>query len=707
MAVGINGHDAVQKAQQYLESLNALEQEFNHCVDEKYPIDQVVREISEKIQQLHLFIEPLANDELSQHIQTKADELMFNLTLKVSTLDAIPQPEQNLAQKAQDIFEAVRALQEAPQYGQNTAEGVERNKGQIRQLRGLTQDEKVIQILSRAEGIIEEIQQILQFNDERAAQLDQPFDALEQPFDPNVVHLDLPQQRLPAAIQTVFAQNNQYSGTYAQYYENIENYQRSACTPLAGLFVMGYLQGDFTSMDGTFKADQLEQLMKDGQILNAKIMRENPPEQGEHHSFADLLIRPEFAPLDEINLDDPFFVNVNILEGKDGFSKKLINLQALAIEKGQPIGIVLSARGESYGLVFSGQNILFFDSHGHQPLTGSDSAYVSIFKSPQQAAEFLAQRMPVVNAMREYDFYNTASFTPVCMKQNQAMGFRGNFDPDAPFDFGDNEENEFQPGRILQNNPPIEEPQVYQIRPRERINLAPNNAIQQEEPQIIEEGLINYARTLNEFVNNLSRLNIEGFELASILLFDLASKQCQLPISGTVEYGPKTIADNVFFHLYHIQNKETPDVIDRNDPQYGTNAFQNDVTPAEVKLRSAQRVMIEVAFQGLTEAIEQGNDAQMREYLEMLEKLDLDPKDLPNDVKNIVYYLYGKLYENYLAAYNNGQVQLHPHDPAFKGDFGRFAFRNDINAQHRIDNRFKLDVIRNVQEELKGIWIKY
>ncbi len=74
------------------------------------------------------------------------------------------------------------------------------------------------------------------------------------------------------------------------------------------------------------------------------------------------------------------------------------------------------------------------------------------------------------------------------------------------------------------------------------------------------------------------------------------------------------IVDRIDSHLYHIQNKERPDCIHREDSNWGYTAFQGDnLSTPEEKFRAAQRTYVELLLSLIQTA---RDDSDLREQLQ-------------------------------------------------------------------------------------------
>jgi hypothetical protein len=440
-----------------------------------------------------------------------------------------------------------------------------------------------------------------------------------------------------------FANHNQYSKEFEKYYQG-QSYQRSACTAIAGQFVLITLKGT--------GSNALNEILHEGQKIYARVMQERPPRQGEHCEFRDIIREKEFCDLKEMDIpqdlaENPYILNVNLLNGKNAFGAMLGLLDELRRRSQlKEIGAVFSARGESLGIaivpddpdVEDSQLIVLFDSHGCKNLTKDpqNRAYAVAFTKIDDAAQFLADREPVI-ADFDHPHYNSGTITPLCLHTYKT----------------DHDE--------------IRTPQL--------------------------------AYSLNDVVQALEKKDEEGFFKASSLIAELSDQKCHFEMT---EREPKSVGDRIFFHLFYLHKKEAPEKLNQ-DPNHGSTAFQAEAaaTPDE-RLRSAQRAMIEVAFAGIEETILYDDTTGLQHYLNLLEGLNLHRRDLPENKKNIAHYLFERLYFHYKDAAESDKSLIHPHDGAFRGDFGRTAFRNE--AAIAIDPTYKLNVIKQVRDQLKQIW---
>lgn len=164
----------------------------------------------------------------------------------------------------------------------------------------------------------------------------------------------------------------------------------------------------------------------------------------------------------------------------------------------------------------------------------------------------------------------------------------------------------------------------------------------------------------------------------------------------------KVVLARLCDHLFCIQNKETPDKIDRKDRLWDTNALlSSKLSTQEQKVRAAERLQVEALLQLLLLAFEREDNEQARELLDVLEKLKLDAKDLSGGATNIAHQLFGKLLCYHADARNKDLSLENPYDQKFKREFGRLAFTGVTNA---CPISFKKAAIGEVLGDLHSFW---
>ena len=210
------------------------------------------------------------------------------------------------------------------------------------------------------------------------------------------------------------------------------------------------------------------------------------------------------------------------------------------------------------------------------------------------------------------------------------------------------------------------------------------------------EGIVHFAVSLQKAIDALSPKTEEGF-------FEALSHFQELEnATMSDEYKNQKILDRIYFHLYHIQNNETPQKVNRSDHNYGMNAFQTEgLSTPEEKLRAVQRVQVEVMLELVDQALNRSDSQGIQLFFGALEKLRLDPRDLPKGQTNVAHALFGKLYGVYVEARKTNANLVDPNSAKFKGDFGRNAFC-DL-AEAGLDDLRKA-ALKDERQALKDTW---
>jgi hypothetical protein len=157
-----------------------------------------------------------------------------------------------------------------------------------------------------------------------------------------------------------------------------------------------------------------------------------------------------------------------------------------------------------------------------------------------------------------------------------------------------------------------------------------------------------------------------------------------------------------YFHIYCIAKNEPDGEPLPTDVNYGEKAMcgQYPITNS-VRLRALQRSIIEFALEELKKAATeniQGNTVAL--IMGLLEKTEMDPKDLPNG-KNMAHILFGNLFNLQCKARETNSSLANPSDSKFKPDFGRCALDRP-NDEVSLD--VKIEAIQRLYEELKKAW---
>jgi hypothetical protein len=101
--------------------------------------------------------------------------------------------------------------------------------------------------------------------------------------------------------------------------------------------------------------------------------------------------------------------------------------------------------------------------------------------------------------------------------------------------------------------------------------------------------------------------------------------------------------------------------------------------------------------------IQYEENAALRVVLDALEKLKLDPRDLPKGASNIAHALFGKLYELYKVDAEKPKSALeHPHSNKFKGDFGRHGFHG--TGEVPVPREYQIKALQEISAAIKASW---
>jgi hypothetical protein len=234
------------------------------------------------------------------------------------------------------------------------------------------------------------------------------------------------------------------------------------------------------------------------------------------------------------------------------------------------------------------------------------------------------------------------------------------------------------------------------------VDVVPDSIQQQQEIPIIS--IHPHIEVLHELqaLLFLLRSNANDLQLqeACSSLQVMASKELK-SVFKMSDSTPRMISDRPFFHIYFIHKNETPEKL-KNDAHYGNKAFAG-AYPAtnEERRRAVERTIVELGLGNLEEAINFDDGATVIALLNILENVKLDAKDRANSQENAAYNLFSAFYHLHVAARNSNSSLVNPHDPQFKGDFGREAFRKSMNG---VDPAIKIVAINQVREALKRVW---
>ena len=180
------------------------------------------------------------------------------------------------------------------------------------------------------------------------------------------------------------------------------------------------------------------------------------------------------------------------------------------------------------------------------------------------------------------------------------------------------------------------------------------------------------------------------------------AKLSQIKVPPDLE---STILDRIYFHLYHIQDKETPNMIDRNDQNWGRTAFQtNGLSTLAQKVRAVERTQVEELLRLLMTVLDSvGEHGESERLVEALEELKLDPSDLPKGQRSAADALYAKYTQIHLQAREKNPSLENPDDQRFGGAFGRHAFYGFKEMDKTVDD-LRYAAVKEVLKDFKATW---
>ena len=217
--------------------------------------------------------------------------------------------------------------------------------------------------------------------------------------------------------------------------------------------------------------------------------------------------------------------------------------------------------------------------------------------------------------------------------------------------------------------------------------------VAKEEPENLFEEVCPSVFFLQKAIESLTQSTHEGYLQSLIHLEKLKEENVNS-------------LNRIYFHLYHIQDKETPDKVDRNDHEWGMNAFQTEsLSTSEQKLRAVQRVLVEEILQLLYDEIDNELGVDNIDQLTIaLEEMAMDSDDLLKDREDPAEALFEKFYALYVKAREKDPSLDDPDDEKFDGIFGSTLFGSDKKGVNDIPDEMRFQAIKEVQEDFKTVW---
>lgn len=444
-----------------------------------------------------------------------------------------------------------------------------------------------------------------------------------------------------------------------QYYKGLQDIE--ACKAMSSIAIakcyldnVTMLREDYVSYSAVNHGHQLT-----GQFL-LSLTRGSLPKR---ISLQDLItLESSYSDLRILDIPEAMRSNApqTNLKDPEGALEHCVFLSELAkTARLKSIGAVITMGSDSYALMFhSDQRISLFVPTGDKERNGQP--YQVFFGNTPQAAAFLA------NLLKEKNVHEEKSLIiPVCRQSElrEAM---------------ESERNE----------------QLSSSSSSSSLFSDDESANPVQAPLSLEK-MVPFAAMLQKAIDALSPKTDEGF-FESLSHFQEIG-DCKWLFAMTDQDHDQKVLDRIYLHLYHIQDKETPEKVNRSDFNYGMNAFQTEglATPEE-KLRAVQRVQAEVLLELVARALNRSDAPALQLFIGALEKLNLDPRDLPKGQTNISHALFGKLYDLYIEARKTNPDLEDPNSKKFNGDFGRAAF---------CDLKLGIDELRRaaLKDELKAL----
>lgn len=492
----------------------------------------------------------------------------------------------------------------------------------------------------------------------------------------------IPQAQPP--VRKHFANHNQYDARYTGIH-TVATDRNSACTCIAPCAVLSLLQNG--------RGADLNAVIAQGQQMMVHALadqRQNPLLEGEHITFAD--IAEARFPGMQVVLPHQFngfgFYPKVLREDNQAVFQEVID--SLIVLKGthgkESIGCVITSHGESGSIMIlphpdhPGQNLFVHsDSHGSRELNDNNpNAYLIEFDRAEDAAQFLARRYPFVEGMG--DHYNMMNLYPAVLRNEGVLP-----QPSAP---------------DLPQAPPEAE-----IVPPVRVDLPQ----QVRSSSAVNPHLFQAADALIQMREQVNPLLERADEDADVQILTLVAQLQSANLQAVFKMSsndPWNVTDRLFFHTYFIHANETPDRIPRDIEDYGRLAFLNfggvGSEPVE-RARAIQRTLVEVGLEGLEDAILNNDAERARYYLDSLDRFEVHERDRIENYSRASHSLFAILYQRYNLARETDQSLTSPHDPAFRGDFGRHGFRDEA-APHQIPQAIKLEVIRQIRQQYQQKW---
>jgi hypothetical protein len=232
-----------------------------------------------------------------------------------------------------------------------------------------------------------------------------------------------------------------------------------------------------------------------------------------------------------------------------------------------------------------------------------------------------------------------------------------------------------------------------QVAPQETFQL--QNANQRDALQRLSDRLVN----LQEIEALIQNNNLPE---ALFLRAMLESQRILVPFK-ILSTGEQNIGTRPDYHLYLIHSMDNKRRLP-DDLLYGNKAMAGEYSATSLeRQRAFIRTRVELALEGLEQAVALKEEEEIIRFLNILEAIPLNSQDLPPGIQRLTNeLLFGKYYYLHKAARINCQNLVDPDNNAeFHHNFGQIAFSR---VHEGIDPAIKIAAINTVRDALAAVW---
>lgn len=220
-------------------------------------------------------------------------------------------------------------------------------------------------------------------------------------------------------------------------------------------------------------------------------------------------------------------------------------------------------------------------------------------------------------------------------------------------------------------------------------------------PEILDpialEGIRRFQTILQLFEENAP---IEVLQNAMNMWGILASNEWKVAFKMT-SHTPINVGDRPSFHLYWIHKNESPQNL-KDDPNYGSKAMVGIYpTSNNERRRAINRTIVELALEGLEDAINFSQPGDVIQAIKILEEIIMEPGDSLPGKSNLAHALFETMYELQREERKLNYLLIDPSDSQFQFDFGRNAFKSGAPG---IEPSCKIAAINALRKLLKTAW---